>query len=343
MASLEIKAPKLPRGRIDAFDELKGAAILLIVIYHAGGVLVWQNFFHGDVGVDLFVILSGMGLALGTRVESAWSFLKRRLVRVMPAYWIVLTAYLIANTHFLQLHYSAFNILVHYLGIQGWFGDFIGFGVNDSFWFITLIVSLYVVFVFLRPVLGRPDLVILWAALVSVPVAFAYFLTAQSGCYGHMALRIPGFFAGLLIGSLLRDGRLEIRLSVALAAGLFLLLYVPYTQGIIFYSELTAFALAMAYIYIWRDKAPAGMVEPAGRVLRFFGTYSLEIFLVHQPLIRNYNYYLLGRFFNQPTPTAQALILGMAVAVAVTVVLSIELHKLVGRIARRVSPPASPA
>ena len=109
MASLEIKAPKLPKGRIDAFDELKGAAILLIVIYHAGGVLVWQNFFHGDVGVDLFVILSGMGLALGTRVESAWSFLKRRLVRVMPAYWIVLTAYLIANTHFLQLHYSASN------------------------------------------------------------------------------------------------------------------------------------------------------------------------------------------------------------------------------------------
>src|ERR1017187_9946904 len=71
MTALELKVPKAARGRIDAIDELKGVAILLIILYHAGGVLVWQNTLHGDIGVDLFVVISGVGLALRSRVATA--------------------------------------------------------------------------------------------------------------------------------------------------------------------------------------------------------------------------------------------------------------------------------
>jgi peptidoglycan/LPS O-acetylase OafA/YrhL len=332
MPVLELKVPRIAGGRIAAIDELKGAAILLILLYHAGGVLGWQNFPHGDVGVDLFVILSGVGLTLSSRAEPAGAFLKRRLLRIFPAYWIVLTFYLVANTHFLQHRYSAFNVVAHYLGIQAWFGDVIGLGVNDSFWFVTLIVSLYVVYALLRPVLARPDLVVLWGGAISAIVAYAYFLTGQSGCFGHVGLRVPGFFLGLLVGALLRDGRLEIALSPALAAGLVILIYVPYTHGIIFYSEITAVALALGYVFLWREKAPPGLVDSTARYLRFFGKYSLEIFLIHQPLIREYNYYLHGRFFNESSPPELSLIAGIAIGLAVTLFLSVELHRLVGRL-----------
>jgi len=132
--------------------------------------------------------------------------------------------------------------------------------------------------------------------LLTVPVAYAYFYTGQAACYGHIALRIPGFFAGLLTGALLRDGQLRIRLTPALAAALVLLFYIPYTHGIVFYSEIVAGALAVAYVYLWREKAPAGVFAVTARYLRFFGKYSLEIFLFHQPLIRDYNYYLHGRW-----------------------------------------------
>jgi peptidoglycan/LPS O-acetylase OafA/YrhL len=334
MSAIELKAPKIAGGRIDAIDELKGAAIILILLYHAGGVLVWQNFLHGDVGVDLFVILSGVGLALNPRVETAAVFLKRRLMRIFPAYWVVLTVYLVANTYFLQLKYSPFNIIVHYLGIHGWFGDVIGLGINDSFWFITLITSLYLLFVLFRSVLTSPDLIILWGGILSAAVAYAYWVTGQSGCFGHIGLRLPGFFGGLIIGSLLRDGHLEIRLSPALAAGLVALVYVPYTHGIIFYSELTAFALAMGYIFLWRELAPARLVGSTARTLRFFGKYSLEIFLIHQPLFREYNYYVHGRFLGEANPSEISLIAGMAVALAVTLFASFELHGLLGRIGR---------
>ena len=59
MLKLELPAPVT--GRLAVLDELKGLAIILVILYHAGGVLVWSNDFHGDVGVDIFVILSGIG------------------------------------------------------------------------------------------------------------------------------------------------------------------------------------------------------------------------------------------------------------------------------------------
>jgi len=343
MPALELKVPRIAGGRIGAIDELKGAAILLILLYHAGGVLTLQNFLHGDVGVDLFVILSGVGLALSARPEAAGAFLRRRLMRIFPAYWIVLTFFLCANTHFLEHRYSTFNVVVHYLGIQAWFGDVIGLGVNDSFWFVTLIVSLYLVYALLRPVLARPNLVVLWGGVISTVVAYAYFLTGQSGCFGHVGLRIPGFFGGLLIGALLRDGRLEVPLSPALAAGLVILLYVPYTHGIVFYSEITASALAMGYIFLWREKAPARAVAFTARFLQFFGKYSLEIFLIHQPLIRDYNYYLHGRFFNESNPPVSSLVAGIVIGLAVTLVLSVELHRLVGRFSSHMAGPRKAA
>jgi len=331
MTAFELKLPKIGAGRIDAIDELKGAAILLVILYHAGGVLVWRNLLHGDVGVDLFVILSGVGLALSPRVETAGPFLRRRLLRVFPAYWVVLTLCLLGNTHFLQLRYSLFDVGIHYLGIQAWFGDFFGFGINASFWFITLIASLYLVYALLRPVLVRPDLVVFWGGIISAAVAYAYFLTGQSGCFGHIGLRLPGFFGGVIAGALLRDGRLEMPLSPALAAGLVLMIYVPYTHGIVFYSEVAASALAMGYVFLWRERGPARLVNSTARCLRIFGKYSLEIFLIHQPLIRDYNVYLHGRILNEANPTEMSLIVGMLIGMGVTMVLSVELHRLLNR------------
>jgi peptidoglycan/LPS O-acetylase OafA/YrhL len=330
--TLELRFPSIGKGRLDSFDELKGLAMLLVILYHAGGVLTWQNFLHGDVGVDLFVMLSGVGLALSSRVEAPGAFLKRRLLRIYPAYWVVLTLFLLLNSHFLQHRHSAFDIVIHYLGIQAWFGDLYGLGINDSFWFVTLIVSLYLVYaLFLRRMMDRPDQIILWAGLISAPVAYAYFLTGQSGCFGHIALRIPGFFAGLLFGRLLRDGSLAIPVTPAVAFGLLVLVYVPYTHGIVFYSEFVAVALAAAYLCLWREKAPAALVASTGRILRFFGTYSLEIFLIHQPLIREYNYYLHGRWFRESNPPVFSLIAGIAIGLALTLILSVELHRLIDR------------
>ena len=69
-----------------------------------------------------------------------------------------------------------------------------------------------------------------------------------------------------------------------------------------------------------------------GAALRFLGRHSLEIFLIHQPLMREYNYYLHGRWFNVPQPSALSLIVGMVAALALTLLLSVELRRLLQKL-----------
>ena len=72
------------------------ATILLEQRLHRTGLL-WVN---GAAGVDLFFVISGLVMTLSTpRIEQsargAWTFLKRRLERIVPLYWIATTAKLL--------------------------------------------------------------------------------------------------------------------------------------------------------------------------------------------------------------------------------------------------------
>lgn len=67
--------------------------ILLEQRMHRTGIL-WVG---GGAGVDLFFVISGLVMTLSTqRIEQsargAWTFLKRRLERIVPLYWIATTA-----------------------------------------------------------------------------------------------------------------------------------------------------------------------------------------------------------------------------------------------------------
>jgi peptidoglycan/LPS O-acetylase OafA/YrhL len=326
--ALTLSVPVSVDGRLSALDELKGIAIILVLLYHAGGVLGWSNYLHGDLGVDVFVILSGVGLAWGRSWRNTGSFFRRRLVRIMPTYWIVLTVFLLLNTYFLQHNYSSFNIFTHYLGIHGWFGDLYALSIVDSFWFITLILSFYLLFPWLRHLIDRPDQLLLTGAALSIVTSFTWFFTEQSGSFGHLGLRIPGFFYGLLIGRLIQRGNIRLPLGATLVLAVLLITYIPYTQGIIFHTGIVALALMCIYTFGIRS-----LIGPRSRkTLKFLGDHSLEIFLIHQPLIRDYNFYLHGRWLNEPTPTSASLILGMAIGVSLTLIISVELHRLLNRI-----------
>jgi peptidoglycan/LPS O-acetylase OafA/YrhL len=329
MPELELRLPPGPSSRLAVLDELKGLAIIIIVLYHAGGVLVWNNYFHGDVGVDMFFILSGLGLSLSRRVDSFGSFLRRRALRLLPAYWLVLIGYIFCNEHFLQLHYSPFNIGVHLVGLHSLFGDAIGLAINDSFWFITAILFLYPCFYWLRPTLQKLDRFILISALLSAAVALAFFFTGQGGMMGHMGFRLPGFFLGMVIGRGLRVGSIQLPLTATLGLGLLIYGYLPYTRGITYYSVLVGLAVMGAYV--WTIRPHLSETGRAATTVNWLGRHSLEIFLIHQPLIREYNLYLHGRWLNINQPSELSLIVGMAIGLACTLMIAAELRRLQDR------------
>jgi len=332
MAELKIELPAPVSGRLPVLDELKGLAIILVILYHAGGVLVWNNYLHGDIGVDMFVILSGLGLALGSHYKDARTFLARRYLRLMPAYWVILTLYVVCNQHFLQHDYSVLNLTVHYLGIHALLGDAWGLAINYSFWFISAILGFYLCYCPLHHLLDRPDRFLFWSALLSTGVALLLFFTGQAGLMGLLGFRMGGFFLGMLLGHVLKTGRLVLPLNTRLAWAFLIFSYVPYTCGITFVSALVALALMAAYVLAIRPRLPGPVGPPVTSGLAFLGVHSLEIFLIHQPLMREYNYYLHGRWFNVIRPSPFSLIVGMVIALAVTLLLSVELRRLLQKL-----------
>jgi len=67
--------------------------------------------------------------------------------------------------------------------------------------------------------------------------------------------------------------------------------------------------------------------------LSFLGDRSLGIFLIHQPLIREYNVYVLDRLFPGAVANSWALAAGMAVGLVLTVLIASGLHSLLRGIA----------
>lgn len=332
---------KRPSGRLLVLDELKGVAILLVVLYHAGGVLAWNNRIHGELGVDIFVLLSGVGLALSSSSLSVGAFLRRRLLRIFPAYWLILTLVLVLNVKFLGVTYTPMDVGLHYAGVHAFFGDHYALSINDSFWYVTLIVLVYSLFLLGRRWLLEPGKLILFGSVVTAALTYAFLTTGQSASYSHFALRLPLFFVGVVWGTALRNGSLEIAPTAPLGIGLFLLTYVAYTQSVIFSSLIVAPGLMAAYAFGWKRLMPAAVDRFSGRILRFFGEYSYEIFLMHQPIIRHYNIYCLGLWLKK-TPNENQVIMGMIITFIITIVLSVLLHRLQLRIFRpRVSPESS--
>ncbi len=334
-----MSAEPRPGGRIEVLDELKGVAILLVVLYHAGGVLVWEDRLHGEAGVDMFVILSGLGLALGDSGRAqAGAFLWRRFLRIYPAYWIALTLILVLNRVFLHASTPWPDIAWHYTGLHAWIGPVYAMSINDSFWFITLIVTLYVVYLPLRRLAEHPDQMLLAGAAISAVAATVFLKMNQAVAFGFLGLRIPGFFLGLVAGRWIRERRIHLPLTWALGAAAVLIFYVPYVFGFIFANVWVGVALLVFYAWAVRPQ----ILPSVQRDLKFLGDRSLEIFLLHQPFIRNYNLSLLERLHPMPgnvQPPA-LLIAAMVIWFGISVVVADGLHRLLNLLGRRRPPPA---
>ncbi len=339
MDALTLTYPKQAPGRLPIIDELRGLAILMVVAYHTCGVTGYPNSMHGELGVDIFLLLSGTVLAFNHRAdEGSGRFLWRRLARLLPAYWIALTLFWQGGVHLLGRVHNPVEVVSHYLCIHPWWGDQYLLSINDSFWFLGLIVLLYVVYAGLRRFMDRLDILIGGGLILSFGlVCWIFFQLGQPALFVHLGLRPPIFFAGILFGVLLRDGVARLPLTAWLAVGVLLTFYGVFFYGILVGYTIAGFSVFAAY-FIARANVPAAGHRFLCRGLAWLGVYSYEIFLVHQPLIREYNYYAWQRVKGAGHPTEVELAGGVALALIAAIGLAVLLHHLGAWIARLISP-----
>lgn len=75
---------------------LRALAVLLVVLHHAVKIVhdrldgALPSFHLGNAGVDLFFVISGFVIALATheKVQDWRIFLRRRVIRIVPIYWL---------------------------------------------------------------------------------------------------------------------------------------------------------------------------------------------------------------------------------------------------------------
>jgi peptidoglycan/LPS O-acetylase OafA/YrhL len=114
-----------------------------------------------------------------------------------------------------------------------------------------------------------------------------------------------------------------------LGLALILYLYMPYTQSVVFYSTAVAGAVIAGYLLMVRKPLEA---RGATRWLAFLGKHSLEIFLIHQPLMREFNRYALANWMRVTNPGDGMLLVGIVGSVVVTLFASVELRRLTNKL-----------
>ena len=173
---------------------LMGLAILMVVLYHTHLKIPFISHigYYGYWGVDIFLIASGFGIFYSLeRHNSLKDFYIKRLIRIVPAYWIVVSAYSFWKIciHAATWHYWILNMF----GLSYWLN------LRDRFdWFIPTICLYYVLAPILVHFIKKEQGGFALALLTIVCWSCALFLPTLNACYlNQCIIRIPVFFAGL--------------------------------------------------------------------------------------------------------------------------------------------------
>lgn len=230
----------MPAQRDDllSVQALRAIAALLVVAYHAvdqwgthvagrSGDSLWPN---GSAGVDIFFVISGVVMTISARRVAgrpwAWLlFMRQRLTRIVPLYWVVTTAKvaavlvlpaLVARTQ-LDLPYVAASYALW--PVRDWTGEIrpvlpVGWTLSYEMLFyllvaVALVLRLSILRIALPALLVFAGLAVAIAADGDVPgfantIALEFLFGVAIGLAIHHQVRLPVLLAAaMLAGGLL--------------------------------------------------------------------------------------------------------------------------------------------
>ena len=258
-----------------------GVAMLIIILFHVG-LPRFDPFFGlrrmGNIGVDIFLFLSGVGLWFSwMKTPSFRHFLMRRYLRVYPAWLLIACLYYIPRFHG---------------------GDwFAWLDLHDelTFWYIPATMMLYLFAPAYMELIRRhpiyrwlPVAMVVWCVLVQ-------WVTPIHQAVGHLEIfwsRVPIFFIGINMGEMVR------RKATVDGAGIWmiLLLFVMTLASCVFleqvrHGEFPLFIERMLYIpltvtsVLVLNRVFRRLPQWCNNALGFVGALSLEAYLIHSHFV----------------------------------------------------------
>ena len=321
-------------GFIAPIEGLRGVAVLLVMLFHYAIVLdprfadpwiaaadAWLAakvvVRNGMLGVDLFFLITGFLLVLpwlrhaadGRAAPSAAAFYRRRVRRILPAYYVHLLilffllvplirgfeAWRYDPAHFF-INLSAHVFLLQYLSPV----TSASVGANGALWTLSIEAQFYLLLPLLAPVFARAPR---RTALALLATALAWRWAASHSHF--LQTQLPGYLGHFAAGMLAARAWLHWRdqppskaasiawLAAAAIAGVVLWgLHAPrgWLLGDLTWALVLA-ALATLVVALVARGVPWAQPLLANRALLFVGRVSYSAYLYHLPVILLWNLY----------------------------------------------------
>jgi len=319
-------------GFIPALDGLRGIAILLVMLHHftyyrpTEGVdaQIGSVIFFGWAGVDLFFVLSGFlitGILLDSRGSARYfsSFYARRILRILPLYYLVLFIAFVVLPWFPEVHavlvgehasppqwpywFFGTNLLIADLGwVHGWVDISWSLAIEEHFYLVWPLVIWFC-----------PPRVVAVVCAVIILAGPAARVFARDSMMQPLPIYVLSWFRldGLAVGALLavaqRRGLLPSldRWAPAMViAGVTGIIAVSILGGHTWWWNrpmqqfgYSLIALTGGAMLVSAVNRPADSLWPrllSAGWLRAFGKYSYGLYLLHTPVMRAVREYVFN-------------------------------------------------
>ena len=259
--------------------ELMGGTLLILICHAYGNDVKMPDLLeriidNAQIGVDLFLLLSGIGIAfsLGKTVIgygnlSLKSWYWQRLKRIYVPFGIIMSLFYLYAIPFEGKPVS--QAILDITNIDWWIN-------GKGTWYVSLILLLYLVSPLLYKILyeGRYKWLILIVLSLGVLIIFQDNPNSVFHYIANAIKRPPAFFIGIAIAPLVKKGiKVNLPLLLLLSTLLFICGTIALPLGFCKWLMILPIALILAWII---DK-----VHSLRALLVFLGTISLESYLTN--------------------------------------------------------------
>lgn len=311
---LSIRPKKNQEFSNSVTQEIKGFAILAIIFSHIGYFLITDHQFLfplsvlAGVGVNLFLFLSGYGLAVSNSKDNngIFNFYKKRFLRLLIPFWIVLISFLLLDYFVLKISYEKILIIKSFFGI--FTSADIFQALNSPFWYITLILFYYILFplVYFKK---HPWVSGFLIYFISYYLLMKINLVWFEDVIKLYKLHIIAFPLGIITFSIFNEEKIKKNFLILKTKEIY-----KKFEKFIYPILISALVLIISYFAINSGIGESIKIEQnisiitmiaivilflikkfEFKLLTFLGIYSYELYLIHWPIM--YRYEFLYKYF----------------------------------------------
>ena len=233
----------------------------------------------GNIGVDIFLFLSGIGLYFSfSKNSNVKDFWKKRLLRILPAVLIVAVTYSIYKRVSLNVFFNKVFLIEFFIN-----------GERD-FWYFSLAIILYILYPLLHKIIDKKGInglivlifISIETTLLLVNINFALYKRIE------IALtRIPIFLIGIYMGKKVKNKEEIPEYTMLIFLALFIIISLlklkyPFKLYIVVRYLYCIYGISIVFLVSYIHSKIN--FKNINKFLIFIGTYSMEVYLIYENL-----------------------------------------------------------